>query len=250
MMDRSADALVFGPHPDDAEIWSGGLIARLARLGYRVGIVDLTRGETGTRGSAEERLREAQEAARVLGAAFRENLGLIDGALAVEPASKRAVVEAIRRSRPAILIAPYPSDDHPDHANAGRIVEESLFLAGLRRFEADGEAHRPRQIWYYMCHEPIPTSFVVDISDVFERKLKAIRCFATQLHRPGSREPSTNISSPDFLDRIEARCRYFGSLVGADFGEPYHVKRPVRVEDPLAPWVVRRDGGERGGRTP
>jgi bacillithiol biosynthesis deacetylase BshB1 len=247
-MERLVDALVFGPHPDDAEIWSGGLIARLSALGHRVGIVDMTRGETGTRGTVEQRLAEADEAALLLGAAFRENLELTDGSLAVEPETKRRVVAAIRRHRPAILVAPYPSDDHPDHAATGRIVEESLFLAGLRRFDADGDAHRARQVWYYMCHEPFSTSFVVDISDVFETKMRAIRCFSSQLHREGSSEPATNISSPDFLTRIEARCRYFGSLAGATFGEPFHVKKPVRVHDPLAPWIPDTRGGTTEGR--
>jgi len=231
---------VFGPHPDDVEIWSGGLVAKLARLGYRVGIVDLTQGDLGTRGSVEDRLGEAREAARILGAVFRENLGLPDGGVRSDEASRRAVIEAIRRHRPAILVAPYPTDDHPDHAGAGILVEEALFLAGLRRYPAGGEAHRARQVWHYMCHHPFVPSFVLDVSEVFETKMRAIRCFRSQLHREGSDEPATNISDPCFLPRIEARGRYFGSLIGSTFGEPFFTRKPPRVRDPLAPWL----GGE------
>lgn len=236
-MSNHANVLVFGPHPDDAEIWCGGLVARLADHGHRVGIVDLTRGETGTRGKVEDRLREGEEAARILGAVFRENLGLEDGAVNTGREAKRAVVEAIRRARPEILVAPYPADDHPDHANGGRLVDESLFLAGLKNFSADGEAHRARQVWHYMCHQPFSPSFVVDVSDVFDRKLEAIRCFSSQLHREESREPATNVSSADFLERLTARCRTFGDLIGVRFGEPFFTRKPVRIDDPLAPWL-------------
>jgi bacillithiol biosynthesis deacetylase BshB1 len=229
--------LVFGPHPDDVEIWCGGLVASLAAQGYRVGIADVTRGEAATRGTPEQREEEAKAAARILGVTVRENLGLADGHLESDAESRRAFVEAIRRHRPAILLAPHPSDDHPDHAAAGRLARDTLFLAGLRKYDAQGVAHRARQVWHYMCHQPFPPSFIADVTHVFERKMESIRAYASQLHSEESREPATNVSSPDFLERLEARMRHFGSLAGVRYGEPYFVETPVRLEDPLAPWI-------------
>jgi len=239
MTGEPVDLLVFGPHPDDVEIFCGGLVVKMVRAGYRVGIVDLTRGETATRGTPEERQKEAEAAARVLGASFRENLRLPDGRLAVDDDTKRPLIEAVRRHRPAVLVGPYPVDAHPDHAATGRLLEEIPFLSGLARYPASGAPHRPRQVWSYMCHHPFDPSFIVDVSDAFKAKMEAVRCFASQLHREASDELPTDISSPDYLDRLEARFRYFGSLIRARHGEPFASRTPVRVEDPLAPWLGR-----------
>ncbi len=242
-MTPPVDLLAFGPHPDDVEISCGGLVAKLVSLGYRVGIVDLTRGETGTRGTPETRLEEAAAAAKVLGVAFRENLELPDGHLAVTDAMKRPIIEAIRRHRPRILLGPFPADTHPDHVATGKLLDEVLFLSGLVNYDAAGAPHRPQQTWSYMCHDPIDPSFLVDVSDAFATKMQALRCFASQLHDPTSDEPETNLASEDYLARLEARFRYFGSLIGARYAEPFHTRRPVRIDDPLAPWV-----GEAGER--
>jgi len=227
------DLLVFGPHPDDVEISCGGLVASMVARGHRVVIADLTRGETGTRGTPETRVREAEAAARVLGVEVRENLGLPDGGLRSDDRCRRALVECIRRHRPAVLVGPYPADYHPDHAATGRLLEEVRFLSGLAKYAADGDPWRASGIWSYMCHDPIPTTFVVDVTEVWDRKIEALRCFASQLHDPRSREPATDIASPDKLERLEARFRYFGSLVGARFGEPFHAPRPLRLDDPV-----------------
>lgn len=235
-MSTAVDLLVFGPHPDDVEISCGGLVAKMTARGYRVGIVDLTRGETGTRGTPERRLEEAAAAGEVLGAAFRENLGLPDGRLSSTEEARRKVIESVRRHRPRILVGPYSTDYHPDHAATGKLLHEILFLSGLARYEADGEPHRAAQVWSYMCHDPFDPSFIVDVSDHFERKLQAIRCFASQLHDPDSTEPATNISRSDYTERLEARFRYYGSLIDVRFGEPFHTRRMVRMDDPLQAW--------------
>ena len=233
-MTQPVDLLVFGPHPDDIEISCGSLVATMVARGYRVGLVDLTRGETGTRGTPETRLDEAEAAANVLGASFRENLELPDGAISDEdPDTRRAVIEAIRRHRPTVVVGPYSTDYHPDHAATGRLLQRVLFLSGLAKIDADGTPWRAEQIWSYMCHDPFPPSFIVDVSAVFEQKLAAIRCFESQLYRADSDEPATNIASADYLERLEARFRYFGSLIRARYGEPFHTTTPVRMRDPL-----------------
>ena len=237
MSTTDVDLLVFGPHPDDIEISCGGLVASMVARGYRVGLVDMTRGETGTRGTPEERLREAAAAAEVLGAAFRENLELPDGQLSSSEEARRKVIEAIRRYRPRILVGPYTTDYHPDHAATGRLLQEVLFLSGLVKYPAEGNPHRAGQIWSYMCHDPFEPTFVVDITEHFERKMDALRCFASQLHQADSDEPATNISRPDYAERLEARFRYFGDLIGVRYGEPFHTTRPVRADDPLRAWV-------------
>ena len=236
-MVEPVDLLAFGPHPDDVELWAGGLLIKLVSLDYRVAIVDLTRGEIGTRGTPDARLAEAEAARGLLGASYRENLGLPDGGIESNNEAKRAVIESIRRFRPKVLLAPHVSDVHPDHANAGRLIKEAMFLSGLEKMDADGAPHRARQTWFYMCHEPFLPSFIVDITNEFPRKLAAIRCFSSQLHQKGSAEGETDIASPDYLERLEARLRYFGSLIQARYGEPYLTSSPVRVSDPLSPWM-------------
>ncbi len=232
--ERGVDLLVFGPHPDDVEISAGGMIASMAARGHRVAIADLTRGETGTRGTPETRVREAEAAGEVLGAVARENLGLPDASLRSDDSARRALVECIRRHRPAILVGPYPVDYHPDHAATGRLLEDVRFLSGLAKYPADGAPWRAGQLWSYMCHDAIPTTFIVDVSDTWDRKIEALRCFASQLHDPDSREPETDIASPDKIERLEARFRYFGSLIGVRYGEPFHCARPLGMEDPVS----------------
>jgi len=240
------DLLVLGAHPDDAELAAGGLIARTVRAGHRVGVLDLTRGEMGSRGSPEIREREAREAARVLGLACRENLGLPDGGLTASLENRRLVAEAYRRFRPALVAAPHPEDLHPDHAAAGRLAEEAFYPAGFARYRTEGPPrgaapppYRPLGLIHYMNHTPFRPSFILDIGEVWRIRLEAIRCFASQLHREGSAEPRTNISSPDFLDRLDARLRHYGSLIGASHGEPYWTRRPPPMADPLK--AYRRD---------
>lgn len=243
------DVLVFGPHPDDIEICAGGLVLVMQGRGYTVGGVDLTAGEAGTRGSPEKRRAEAERGAKLLGLQFRECLGLPDGGIENTRETRDLLMDAIRRHRPRLVVAPIPSDDHPDHSRTGQAVKEARFLAGTARLGPPGEPWRPGRVLFYPSREFVVPSLVLDISEVFERKMEAVRAHASQLHDPRSVEPRTTISSPDFLPAIEAKARYFGSLVGARFGEPYVVEGPLAVDDPLP--VVRGRGhgqfGRRGG---
>lgn len=227
----SLDVLAFGAHPDDLELSCGGTLALCVQQGKRVGLVDLTRGEMGTRGSAEERAAEADAAARVLGATVRENLDLGDGQLFETPERVEAIVRIIRRLRPAILLAPPTADFHPDHAAAGGLVKRAHYLAGVRKVAADVPPHRAGLLVHYLQHEVHPPSFIVDISSTIDVRRKAILCYASQLYDPTKCEPATMISAPTFLDEVEARARHFGSMIRSAFGEAFVQSSPPRVQD-------------------
>jgi len=238
---EAIDILAFGAHPDDVELTCAGLLIKMGRMGYRTGVVDLTRGEMGTRGTPETRRAEADAAAQVMGLAVRENLGLPDGHIQADTDQKQKVVGAIRKYRPSLLALPYREDPHPDHQNASRLIFESSYLSGLEKYRPEhGAAHRPAKLIYYPGRpgfsETRP-SFIVDVSDVFEQRLKAIECYRSQLYDEGSRERPTEISSRDYLDRIIATARYYGVLAGVKYGEPYFCREIIRVNDPMAQFI-------------
>lgn len=239
MKDETVDFIFFGAHPDDVELSAGGTVAKLVRDGYRVGIVDLTRGEMGTRGTPQTRKREAQAAARALGAAFREQLDFGDGALRTTRDEEMQIVDLLRRWRPSLVVAPYPDDRHPDHTRTGRIVTEASFYAGLRQLTTDRPAHRPQTTLYYLQNYMFTPSFVVDVTNVWKTKMKAIAAFKSQFHDPKSKEPMTFIAHPRFLEMIVARGKHFGALIGADFGEAFVTKQPPRVDDLIAAYAGR-----------
>ncbi len=233
-MAETADVLAFGAHPDDVELGVGGTILGMIARGRSVVIVDCTRGELGTRGTPEIREREAREAARLLGVETRVNLELPDGGVLLNDDSRRRVVEVIRRFKPTIVLAPRTDDLHPDHAHAARIIHDAAFLSGIRKWNASGAAHRPRAVLEYASHTQFPPSFVVDITPHFARKKEACLAYRSQFFDPASTEPATYISSSRFWDWWEGRARHYGNMVGAGFGEPFHVATPLRVEDPVA----------------
>jgi len=224
------DALFFGAHPDDVELSSGGLVARLAAHGHRVGIVDLTRGELGTRGDPEVRAREAAAAAAILGAAHRESLGLPDGGVARgERAQLRAVVACLRAHRPALVVAPDRHDPHPDHVEASHLVARACYVAGLARFDSPGERHRPERLLFAIYRSAVPPHLVVDVTEVWERRMEAVRAHVSQLE-PGA-GAATYLTAPGFLDSVEARCRTWGALAGCSLAEGYRVRGPWPVAD-------------------
>jgi bacillithiol biosynthesis deacetylase BshB1 len=224
----SADVLVLAPHPDDAEIACGGTMLKLVRKGLRVAVVDLTRGEKGSRGSAEVRAREADAAAKKLGLLARENLGLPDTELADDARALRAVLPVIRRYRPALLLAPHSSDHHPDHAAAHAICRRAWFHAGLKQVLPDaGAAFRPERVLWYPGNDLVPPSIVVDISDVVADKLAAIKCYVSQME---GRERAHFVHRLDPLERVELRDRFYGSRVGVRAGEGFVGDGGVRVE--------------------
>ncbi len=228
-----ADVLAVGAHPDDVELSMGGFLLRLRDAGKSVALLDLTRGEGGTRGTPALRAREARAAARMLGAVERTTLDFGDGRLEPALEVRRAVVAAIRRHRPSLVLAPHWRDLHPDHAAAGTAVRAVRYVCGMPRWSPGPHPpHRPAAFLFSMHHTEFRPSLVVDVTAAWERKVSLIRCFGSQLHDPRSREPSTSIASEDFLPRWEARHRWFGSRIGVAFGEPYFHEGPLGVLDP------------------
>lgn len=236
------DLLVITVHPDDAELGCGGTIAQQVALGRKVGVVDLTRGELGSRGSAEIRDQEAANAAKILGLSVRGNLRMRDGFFKNDEAHQLQIVEVIRRYQPEIVIANALRDRHPDHARAGDLVNDAVFLSGLRMIETIDsqsgdiqQAYRPRLLLQLIQDQHINPDIVVDVSAYWETKIKAVRAYSSQFHsdsyQEGSDEPQTYISSPDFLDYIEGRGREFGKYIGAKHGEGYTCRRLLGVDD-------------------
>ncbi len=241
-MTETVEILAVGAHPDDVELGCGGTLALLARAGRSVGILDLTRGEAGTRGTPETRAAEAAEAARLLGARFRDRLDLGDGNLRTDRAAELEVIEVVRRRRPRLVFAPLPNDRHPDHVRAGRLVTDAAFYAGLRALETGLPPHRPQQVVYFPSTFLAEPTFLVDVTGTLEVKLAAVRAFRSQFFDPASKEPATFISSPEFLDGVAARARAFGRLANVGAAEGFVSPRPPLLADPIAAF----DGFEKG----
>ena len=229
----SVDVLAFGPHPDDVELAMGGTLLTLARLGYQTGVIDLTAGERSTRGTPELRALEAKEAARILQVQVRSTLDLGDGCLEATWPAKRAVVEVLRMHRPRLVFTNYPEHNHPDHTASGSLVAEAAYLAGVKNLDFDGEPHRPHRVLYYLVPHKVAPSFVVDVTDVYADKMRAIRAHRSQMYDADSSEPPTIVSAPEFLSRIEAIDRYHGALIDADYGEAFYVREAIKVDDPV-----------------
>ena len=231
--DGTVDVLAVGAHPDDVELGCGGTLVALAGRGLSFGILDLTRGEAGTRGTPRVRAEEAAEAARILGASFRDGLDLGDGALRTDREAELAVIGVIRRRRPRLVLAPLASDRHPDHVRASRLVTDASFYAGLRTLETGASPHRPQQVVYYPSTFVAEPTFLVDVSAAFETKLEAIRAFRSQFFGSGSEEPETFISTRAFLEGITALARAFGRLANVAHAEGFVSARPPTLDDPV-----------------
>ncbi|MDH3401991.1 MAG: bacillithiol biosynthesis deacetylase BshB1 [Acidobacteriota bacterium] len=227
-------ALAIGAHPDDVELGCGGTLALLAAAGRRVGILHLTRGEAGTRGTPDEREAEAHAAAAALGAVAVDFLNCGDGRLRTGEDEEDAVIAVLRRWRPEIVFGPAPRDRHPDHGRAHRLVAAAAFYAGLAR-RGRGQPYRPAAVFSYLQHDPFEPRFVVDVSAAWERKLAALAAYGSQLHQPGRAPalPPTKVASPEFRAAVEGRARHFGLLIGAEYGEPFWSPLPLAVRDPL-----------------
>ena len=227
------DVMAFGPHPDDIELYCAGTLIKLRDRGYSVALVDLTQGELGSGGTVEIRQKEAQEAARIMGATVRENLQLEDGNLGSTKESKDRVVRVIRSYRPRMVFLPYSSDRHPDHYNASTLVYEASFMSGLRRYRTDQEHFRPERIVYYMLWEPFEPSFVVDIGEQHDRKMQAIAAYRSQFDPSSPHAAATRLTSDDFSWFLASRMGYYGSLIGKRYGEAFLVRDTLEAEDPL-----------------
>jgi len=229
------DILAFGAHPDDVELAASGTLIKAGRGGAKTGVITLTRGEMGTRGTLATRAAEFEAASDAMGLTHREMLALPDGRLAVDQGAKEAVVREIREHRPRIVLLPYWEDRHPDHGAASRIVQEAAFLAGLRKLDTGQEPHRPAELVYYMSSWEFEPSFIVDISAVIEDKIRAIQAYGTQVHNPGytGNEPPTFISSQHFQELLMTRMAHYGHLIGKKYGEPFRIRGLVEVKDLL-----------------
>jgi len=234
------DVLAIGAHPDDVELGCGATLAKLARQGRRVGILHLTRGEAGTRGTAEERLAEAERAAAALGAAELAFLDCGDGSLRTGPDEEDALIEVLRTWRPDLLLTPTPHDRHPDHGRAHRLAEAAAFYAGLagRAPQCGPAPHRPAVVFSYMQHDGFQPSFVVDVSADWQTKVEALRAYRSQLYVAPEMQapdaPATKVSSREFWLAVEGRARYFGQMVNAEMGEGFWSRLPLAVPDLLS----------------
>lgn len=237
-MSETVDILFFGAHPDDIELSCGATVAKCVKDGLRVGLVDLTRGEMGTRGTPETRKREAANAAKALGATFRTSLDFQDGNLQTGREQELEIVELLRRWRPRLVVAP-PEDRHPDHTRTSRVVTEASFYAGLKSLQTGLPAHRPQTVLYYFQNYMFTPSFVVDVTKTWKTKMKAVAAYKSQFHDPNSKEPQTFISDPKFLEMIDARGKHFGALIGAQYGEAFMSKQPPRVDDLVGAYAGR-----------
>ena len=236
------DVLAFGPHPDDIELGCGGTLLKLSDSGYSCALVDLTQGEMSTRGTIETRASEAAAAAKVLGATARENLGLPDGYLRNDHESRRKVVEVIRTYRPKLVFVPYFQDRHPDHYHASELLYEAAYVAGLRRYETGQESHRPAKVVYYMRWHEFEPTFIVDITEQYDRKMEAIWSYASQFKPPDrapdsladAEEPETRLTTPEYHWKLVHRMAYYGSLIQARYGEGFLIRGQLEMDHPLS----------------
>ncbi len=232
------DILVFGAHPDDAELGAGATIAKATASDKKVGIIDLTRGELGTRGSAEIRDMEAGNAAKILGISVRENLEFADGFFTNDKHHQLAVIQLVRKYQPDIVLCNAIDDRHIDHAKGSKLVSDACFLSGLVKIDTklpgDDEWQlqwRPKQVYHYIQWKNLEPDFVIDVSGFIDKKMEAISAYASQFYDPDSQEPNTPISSKNFTDSIEYRARDLGRLVGVEHGEGFNAERYIGVKN-------------------
>jgi len=229
------DVLAIAAHRDDVELTCGGTLIKASRQGYRTAVIDLSEGETGTRGTAESRASEAEKAAGVLGLAARENLRLPDAAIVNSPQTRALLAVAVRRFRPRIVIAPAQQGRHPDHRATAELVRDACFIAGLRKVEPEVPAHRPHKVLHCMSYREdwIKPTFVVDVSEEFEQKLAAVACYRSQFEgatRAGEVQPN----GESLLDIVRHHAAHYGSFIRARYGEPYFTVETMRVDDVVA----------------
>ena len=228
---NKVDLLVISAHPDDAEISAAGTIIKSVKEGKIVALVDLTKGELGTRGSAELRMVEAENASRILGTHFRENLEMADCFFTDTPENKALVIDAIRKYRPEIVFTNSLRDRHPDHARAAKLVADCCFYAGLPKIASNYEAWRPRALYHFNQDYYNTPDFVIDITEHMDQKIEVLKAFSSQFFNPNSEEPKTPISGKEFFDFIKGRGMDFGRFAGYQYGEGFVASRPIGMRD-------------------
>ena len=229
------DVIVFAAHPDDAELSIGGTIAKFSSLKLKTGIIDLTRGEMSSRGNIKLRQKEADKAGEILGIAYRENLRISDGNIEINKKNLEKVINVIRRLTPKIVFAPYFNDRHPDHIQASKLIKDAMFKTGLTKFKTkfngkNQSAYRPKKLFYYMQTYSFTPSFIIDITETFNQKFKAIKAYSSQFYDPNHKGPETFISRPEFINYLEARARYYGFEISKKYGEPFFCEEKIEME--------------------
>ena len=229
------DILAVFAHPDDLELSVGGTMLKMKHLGYKTGALDVTRGEMGTRGTVEGRAIEAEDAAAILNLDVRENLGLSDGHVFVDDASRTELVRALRRLKPKVVLTHQIGDSHPDHDTIAQLVRECSRLVAMRNYDVEtgDEKIAPPIVAHSVFSRSLVPSFIVDVSDFLDQKMAAIGAHKSQFYDAESSEPETMLTGKDYLAREESRSRYFGSLIGAQAGEPFYVREALNVDDPI-----------------
>lgn len=235
-MRTEVDILAFAAHPDDVELGPSGTLMKHIDAGMRVGIVDLTQGELGSRGSIELRHKEAEASSKIMGVHHRVNLKMADGFFEINQQNKLRIIEQIRRFRPKIVLANAMSDRHPDHGRASKLVSEACFLSGLIKIETQWEGepqekHRPKAVYHYNQYNYIKPDFVVDVTEYYDRKMEAIKAFKSQFYYPESKEPETPISDQDFFDFLKSRMEEYGRPIGVKYAEAFTVERTFGVDN-------------------
>jgi bacillithiol biosynthesis deacetylase BshB1 len=229
------DVIIFASHPDDAELSMGGTIAKLTKNNLKVGIIDFTRGELGTRGTPEIRQKEAAKASIILKIEIRENLLIPDGNIQINQENLIKVITTIRKYKPKIIFAPYFNDRHPDHIDASLLAKRAMFQSGLKQIKTfdknvPQDSYRPLHLYYYMQTYTFEPSFIVDISDSFEIKMKAVKAYSSQFYNPKSKEPETFVSRPDFIRYLESRALFYGFQIGKSYGEPFFCEEKTELD--------------------
>jgi len=232
---QKLDILSFGAHPDDVELGCGGTLLAAVAEGKKIGIIDLTHGELGTRGTVADRLKEALLAGEIIGAAVRENLGMKDGFFINDQVHQMMIIEMIRKYQPDIILCNAPEDRHPDHGKAAKLVADATFLSGLVKIETTHNgvaqaAWRPSQVFHYIQSRNLQPSFVVDISEHMDKKMASILAHSTQFYNPNSNEPNTFISSDSFLEFIKGRAKEFGQQVGVQYAEGFISEKMIGIQ--------------------
>lgn len=228
------DVLAFGAHPDDIELTCAGTIIKLGKMGYKTGVISLTRGELGTRGTSKIRAKEFDASGEIMGLSVHKALNIPDGNITVSLENKLKVIREIREYRPKLVLTFYWEVRHPDHGYTSDLVREAAFLAGLKKIDTGQEAYRPIKIIYYADRFEFKPSFIVDVTDTHEDKIRAIQAYKSQFHNPEKGQYGddvTNISRPEFLEAVITRAKQYGSYIGVQYGEPFLVREPLRVDD-------------------
>jgi bacillithiol biosynthesis deacetylase BshB1 len=232
------DILAFGAHPDDVELGCGGSLFKLKKLGYHTGIIDLTEGEMGSRGSVKKRYQESSRAAEILEVDLRKNLKIPDGNIKNNPPNRNKIIREIRQYRPLLVFAPYGKDRHPDHIHSYQLITEACFYSGLRKMLPGIPPHRPYRVIHYMAKYEFSPSFIIDISSEFPKKIAALQAYESQFYNPEWPEQQTFISSQWFMESIEFRARHFGWMAGVKYGEPFWIPETIAIDNPV-PLFVR-----------